>query len=141
MGMWEASRPARLAAVAVVSLTLVACSIQGSTSGGQTGKVRATPTPLYQADTVFNRMTDEQRVGQLFMVGLSNSEADRETVVDAIAAQHVGSVMLCGSGWNGAEVARSTTSMHQAVATQAATAGVRLYIAGDQEGGQRGVYQ
>ena len=72
---------------------------------------------------------------------LSSSDPSPEAVLGAISSQHVGNVMLYGSGWDGTPPARSTTSMLQEVATQAATAGVRLYIAGDQEGGQQGVYQ
>src|SRR5207249_1353825 len=89
----------------------------------------------------FERMTDEQRVGQIFMVGLSSSDPGPEAVMEAISSQHVGSVLLYGSRWSGAEFLHSTTDMLQEVATQAATAGVRLYIAGAQEGGRQGAYQ
>jgi beta-N-acetylhexosaminidase len=142
MWMWEASRPARLGTVAALSLTLVACGQgPGSSSARTANGARATPTALYQADTAFNRMTDEQRVGQLFMVGLSSSDGGPGTALGAIGSLHVGNVLLYGPGWSSAQLVRATTATLQAMATPAATAGVRLYIAGHQEGGQRGAYQ
>jgi beta-N-acetylhexosaminidase len=75
------------------------------------------------------------------MVGLSTTQGGPEAVLDAITTQHVGGVVLSGSGWSSAELVRSTAGLLQTAATPSATAGVRLYVAGDQEGGQHGAYQ
>jgi len=145
MGMWEASRLAaprgRLGAGAAMALFLVACA-QGLSGGPTpTPTPRAAPTSLYQVDTVFNRMSEEQRVGQLFLAGLSSSDVGPSALLDAIGNHHAGNVVLYGTGWDGADRVRSTTGMLQAMATRPATAGVRLYVAGTQEGGQRGTFQ
>jgi beta-N-acetylhexosaminidase len=96
------------------------------------------PAPL---NAVFDRMTDEQRVGQLLMVGLSSSDADPGVLSDVISAHHVGNVILIGSGWASADFVRSATGRLQTMATRPATAGIRLYISGNQEGGQHGSFQ
>ena len=147
MGMWEASRlaalPRRLGALGALSLILVACG-QGVGPVGAaspTSAATAARPSLYQADTIFDRMTDEQRVGQLFMVGLSSSDQDPSTLVDAITRHHAGNVVLYGSGWGSAQLVRSTAAALQQMATRSATSGVRLYIAGSQEGGRRGASQ
>jgi beta-N-acetylhexosaminidase len=124
-------------------LTLAACGQGSGPSSAPTPRpsAQATPTSLYKADAVFNRMTEEQRVGQLFMVGLSSSGPGTSPITDAIATYHSGNVVLYGPGWNSAQRVRSTTGALQGMATAAATAGVHLYIAGNQEGGQHGAFQ
>src|SRR5205809_2250125 len=147
MGMWEASRlaalPRRLGAGGAILLALAACAQGGGFPGGPTPTptAQATSTPLYQADAIFNRMTDEQRVGQLFLVGIASSDAGPSVLADAISDHHAGGAVLYGPGWSSAERVRTTAGALQGMATRSATAGVRLYIAGSQEGGQRGVYQ
>jgi beta-N-acetylhexosaminidase len=133
----------RLGVVVAAMLALGACGQGGPASSAPTPKssAAAKPTSLYQADAVFNRMTDEQRIGQLFMVGLSSSDPAPSALSDAIVNYHVGNVVLYGPGWNSAQRVRTTTGALQRMATAAATAGVHLYIAGNQEGGQRGAFQ
>src|SRR3989475_12628967 len=135
MGMWEASRlaalPRRLGALGALSLILVACG-QGVGPVGAaspTSAATAARPSLYQADTVFDRMTDEQRVGQLFMVGLSSEGADPVTLADAIIHHHAGSVVLYGPGWSSAALVRATASSLQAMATPAAPPRVPLCLA------------
>jgi beta-N-acetylhexosaminidase len=92
-------------------------------------------------DVIYDRLTVEQRVGQLFMVGLSSSDPGPATLAPAIGDHHVGGVVLDGSDWSSAQKVRSAAEALQAMATPAATGGVRLYVAGNQEGGQRGSLQ
>jgi beta-N-acetylhexosaminidase len=84
-------------------------------------------------------MSARQRVGQLFMVGLSSSgpvTADDQVV----ETDHVGSVLLDGTGWDGAARVRRATVHLQGLAGTSA-GGTHLLIAGNQEGGQQGSFQ
>jgi beta-N-acetylhexosaminidase len=86
------------------------------------------------AQNVFSRMTPAQRVGQLFMVGgpvTGLTSATKST----ISRSHVGNLILTGRTTAGASAVRAVTSASDALATPAATAGVPLFIASDQEGG------
>src|ERR1700737_1164738 len=88
--------------VVAAALTLAACGQGSGPSSAPTPRpsAQATPTSLYRADAIFNRMTDEQRVGQLFMVGLSSSGPGTSTITESIATYHTGNVLLYGPGWN-----------------------------------------
>lgn len=94
------------------------------------------PTPASTLDT----MTLQQRVGQLFMVGTPADEVDRTTRAQ-IGRFHVGNVMLTGRSYGGVEdPARVSRTMQREVSPRA-TAGVRLFVSTDQEGGQVRVLQ
>jgi beta-N-acetylhexosaminidase len=92
------------------------------------------------AQSVFNRMTQAQRVGQLFMVGGPATGLTSATR-SAISRYHVGSLILTGRTTAGAAPVRAITSAADALTTTAATAGVPLFIASDQEGGYVQVLQ
>jgi beta-N-acetylhexosaminidase len=79
-------------------------------------------------------MTEAQRIGQLFMVGLTD---DRLTASesDAIAAFHFGSVLFTKRTALGVAAVRAVSDAVQAAATQSATHGVAFFIAANQEGG------
>ena len=80
-------------------------------------------------------MTEEQRVGQLLHVGLAgNRLGPAET--DAIRRYHVGSVWFTESSTAGVAAIRAVADAVQAQATGPATAGVRFYVAANQEGGR-----
>ncbi len=80
------------------------------------------------------RLTPEQRIGQLLMVGIQPGQAPAG--IDAtIRDQHVGAAIYLG-GWQGAALVASTSEHLQQQATAAATGGVRLLVAADQEGGE-----
>ena len=87
------------------------------------------------ADTVYAKMTQAQRVGQLFMGGVNAtrpSTADLQT----LRTYHVGSVMLTGRSTAGTTATRKVVD---AFRTQADTVGghrVGLLVSTDQEGGQ-----
>lgn len=86
------------------------------------------------AKNAFDRMTQAQRVGQLFMVGgpvTGLSTATRS----AISRYHVGNLILTGRTTAGSPPVRAVTSAGDALTTGAATAGVPAFIASDQEGG------
>ena len=91
---------------------------------------------------VLAQLTLEQRVGQLFMVGLQSGapEAVAEETNETIRALHAGNVVLYGTGWNGSSVIRAATRPLQALAREA-NGGVGLLISGNQEGGQWGAFQ
>ncbi|MEO6019395.1 MAG: glycoside hydrolase family 3 N-terminal domain-containing protein [Knoellia sp.] len=79
-------------------------------------------------------LTEEQALGQLFMVAFQTSDS-RTTLDGLIANQHIGNVIYLG-GWDGAGRVKETSAHLQAQATKAATAGIPLLLAADQEGGE-----
>ena len=87
------------------------------------------------AETVLAEMTLRQKVGQLFMVGTPATMAADATKA-AITRRHVGNVMLTGRSYGGTSTPARVTHALQQRADQAATDGVGLLVATDQEGGQ-----
>lgn len=83
---------------------------------------------------VLRGLSLEQRVGQLFMVGTPADEVDRRTRAQ-IGRHHVGNVMLTGRSHDGVREPRRVARAMRAAATTAATDGVGLFVATDQEGG------
>ena len=79
-------------------------------------------------------LSEEQAIGQLLMVAFDTA-APRTALDDLIADQHVGNVIYLG-GWDGAARVRETSTHLQEQATDAATAGIPLLLAADQEGGE-----
>jgi beta-N-acetylhexosaminidase len=79
-------------------------------------------------------MTDAQRVGQLFAVGLQN---DRLSSIEAgqIRRFHFGSVTFIETTSVGASAINDVTRAVQALATDKATGHVRFFVAANQEGG------
>jgi beta-N-acetylhexosaminidase len=90
--------------------------------------------PAGGAQAVFNRMTQAQRIGQLFMVGGAATGVSSATL-SAISSYHVGNVILTGRSARGVSATRAITDGLQARAGSAATGGVPLFISSDQEGG------
>ena len=79
-------------------------------------------------------MSEAQRVGQLFLVGIAGAPA--AVVAQAVRTYHFGSLIWQGTSTAGIAADRQATQAIQALATSAATAGVRFFIAANQEGGQ-----
>ena len=79
-------------------------------------------------------MTEAQRVGQLFLVGLSADAAGPVTTA-ALQAYHFGSLLLTPTSEGVTALAAATAHM-QSLATQPITGGVRFFVAANQEGGQ-----
>lgn len=85
-------------------------------------------------EQVLASMTLAQRVGQLLVVGTPATEASAGAR-SAIRRYHVGSVILVGNTTAGRGPVRAAVRRLQREATLAATAGVDLLVAVDQEGG------
>ncbi len=60
-----------------------------------------TPTPGTQAQTIFNRMTPAERLGQLFLVTFTGTDTSTESYIhDLIANHHIGGVILSAANDN-----------------------------------------
>jgi len=90
--------------------------------------------PLSCPARVFAQMSAAQRVGQLFLVDLASQPAS--AVAQAVAAYHFGSLLFGATTSASLAEIRQLTAADQALATRAATARVRFFIATDQEGGE-----
>jgi beta-N-acetylhexosaminidase len=84
---------------------------------------------------VYGRMTQAQRVGQLFLVGVSGDVAGPQTDA-ALAQYHFGSLLLGTNTAAGVTGVGAATARMQSLATAGNTSGVRFFIAANQEGGQ-----
>jgi beta-glucosidase-like glycosyl hydrolase len=111
-----------------------------SASAAASASVSEAAVPAGGAWAVFYRMTMAQRVGQLFMVG-GTATGPGTATYSAISNYHVGSVMLTGRSYLGTSATLSVTRGLQSRATSAATLGVPLFVATDQEGGYVQVLQ
>jgi beta-N-acetylhexosaminidase len=87
------------------------------------------------AEVVLDHMTEVQRVGQLFMVGLSQDDTLDIVTEAAIGSRHLGSVTFIATTTAGVDAVRAVTDAVQALATDSATAGVGFFVAANQEGG------
>ena len=85
-------------------------------------------------------MTLQQKVGQLFMVGTPATQAGT-TALDAVSGLHVGNVFLSGRSHAATAATAAVVSQLTALATPDATAGLPLFVATDQEGGEVQVLQ
>lgn len=93
------------------------------------------PTPSNTcADSTLASMTEAQRIGQLFMLGLTEDQLDASERA-AIADFHFGSMTFTTQTAMGVAAVRRITDAVQALATPAATGGVRFFVAANQEGG------
>jgi beta-N-acetylhexosaminidase len=86
------------------------------------------------ADRVFAGMTEDQRIGQLFLVGLAANQLGPAEVTE-IRADHVGSVWFVDRTSAGAAAIRAVAAAVQAEVSAPATANVRFFVAANQEGG------
>jgi len=80
-------------------------------------------------------MTEPQRVGQLFAMGLANDRLGPAESA-AIRDDHVGSVWFTQTTEAGSTPVKDVADSVQALATRANTGKVRFYVAANQEGGQ-----
>ena len=79
-------------------------------------------------------MTEEQRIGQLFLLGLADDRLGA-TEAQAIRANHFGSVWFVERSTGGVAPIREVADAVQTLATAETTAGVRFFVAANQEGG------
>ncbi len=134
--------PALTAAILLLGL---ACQPLASAAAARPpGQSSPAPSPAAESTVAhpLASLTPEQRVGQLFMVGVRSGadQAEAAQTAAAIGTAHVGNVVLYGNGWSSSQLVRSTTRALQQVARDA-NAGVRLLVSGNQEGGEPGVFQ
>jgi len=79
-------------------------------------------------------MTEDQRIGQLFHLGLAGDRLGA-TEINLIQNDHIGSVWFVATSTAGVTGIRAVTSAVQAQVSNASTANVRFFIAANQEGG------
>jgi beta-N-acetylhexosaminidase len=95
----------------------------------------ASPTPPAScAARTLATLTEAQRIGQLFVLGLAKDQLD-DAERDAVARYHVGSMTFTTQTGVGVRGIRAVTDAVQKLATAEATGGVRFFIAANQEGG------
>jgi beta-N-acetylhexosaminidase len=79
-------------------------------------------------------MTQEQRIGQLFLLGLANDQLG-VAEANAIRTQHFGSVWFVERSTTGVAAIRSVADAVQGLTASDTTGNVRFFIAANQEGG------
>lgn len=92
------------------------------------------PVPKGGASGVYGRMSLQQLVGQLFMVGTPATYADPAVAAD-IRNRHIGNVVLTGRTYGGISATAHVADTLQLQTTNPSTAGVPLFVGADQEGG------
>jgi beta-N-acetylhexosaminidase len=135
---------ARLLAVALV---LSACTTgarptpsptaTATPSAETTATATPTPSPTATAECaarVLAGMTLEQRIGQLFLLGLADDRLGPNEVT-AIRTYHFGSVWFVEKSAAGAAAVRGVADAVQTLAIAEVTASVRFFVAANQEGG------
>jgi beta-N-acetylhexosaminidase len=103
-----------------------------ATTPGPSLSPSATPVPC--ADQVVARMTQDQRIGQLFLLGLGANRLG-PAELHLIQADHVGSVWFVDFTHQGVAAIQAVTAAVQAQVSASATANVGFFIAANQEGG------
>jgi len=133
---------------AVLFLLAVACSACGSAGTGGPGPSASatdrvtptlsptpTPTPVVAcADRVFATMTLDQRIGQLFELGLAGDRLG-PTEINMIRTDHIGSVWFVDRSSAGVAGINAVASAVQAQVSIESTANIRFFVAANQEGG------
>jgi beta-N-acetylhexosaminidase len=127
---------------------LAACSAQpavnpvpsassSATASAVTTTAAPSPTPAATPDCaaqVVSRMTVDQRIGQLFLLGLADDQLGTAET-SAIRSQHFGSVWFVERSSDGVAAIRSVADAVQSLAAADTTANVRFFVAANQEGG------
>jgi beta-N-acetylhexosaminidase len=131
--------------VLVVALVTALAATTGRTATASmtatnTTTASAATTPAALAQAAYARMTQAQRVGQLFMVGTPATGLSTAAAT-AISSYHVGNLILTGRSYAGPAPVRYLAAAADRRTTSTATAGVPVYLATDQEGGAVQVLQ
>lgn len=119
------------------SATPTASAVASSSPSALPSGSPPTPSPSAAAscaDRTFAALTETQRIGQLFMVGLKKDQLD-SALEAAIAGSHFGSVAFTKQTAVGVAAVRALTDAVQALATRAATGRIGFFVAANQEGG------
>jgi beta-N-acetylhexosaminidase len=112
--------------------TAVVAGVALAAPAGAQPSQTATTMRAAQASAVYAQLTPAERVGQLFMAGISSTRPS-PTAITALLAHHVGNVILDG---NSAVGIVGTATVAGELAAGLAVNGVRPFIATDQEGGE-----
>jgi beta-N-acetylhexosaminidase len=142
---WIKGKPKRKIGLLAVALLLSACTTPArpnptpspTVSPSATAKASPTPSPTPTAECavrVLATMSLEQRIGQLFLLGLANDQLG-EAETTAIRTYHFGSVWFVEQSAAGAPAIRAVADAVQALATPETTASIRFFVAANQEGG------
>src|SRR5438067_6207081 len=136
--------PWRMGALLLVAIVGSACgsaagaprpSATDSTTPSITPSATPSPSPTPACpDRVLALMTQDQRIGQLFELGLANDRLGA-TEISLIRSDHIGSVWFVDRSYAGVAGIRAVSSAVQAQVSSATTANVRFFIAANQEGG------
>ncbi|MGN7701998.1 glycoside hydrolase family 3 N-terminal domain-containing protein [Cellulosimicrobium sp. 22601] len=92
------------------------------------------PTPSTPSEDPLAGWTLEQKVGQLFMVGVDVSDP-QQVSYDAVSQLHVGNVFLAGRSQAGTGPTADLVAGFTALVSPETTNGTPLFVATDQEGG------
>jgi beta-N-acetylhexosaminidase len=140
--MYSSAHPKVWRLAAVLTVTAAACASNGgaspppATTEPPPTTTSVTPSPSVSCvDGVFAQLTLPQRVGQLFALGLAGDQLG-PAELEAIESHHVGSVWFTGITSGGVSAVRAVSDAVQEQATDAATGGIRFYVAANQEGGE-----
>lgn len=126
----------KLARRFTLRLTTVAACATLVGAGTVAASAARTDEPRTKADCVtqtFDGMSTAQRVGQLFMAGVS-STSPTSGQLNMITNDHLGGVYLAGNSSAGVSATKQVTDKLKAASTSAGGAG--LWVGTDQEGGQ-----
>ncbi|TMD45216.1 MAG: glycoside hydrolase family 3 protein [Chloroflexi bacterium] len=127
----------RAGLIALLLLMMAVSSACGSPSAKPTPSPTPTSTPSPTpacADRVLASMTSDQRIGQLFNLGLPGDVLG-PTEINLIQTDHIGSVWFVATSTAGVAGIQAVTSAVQAQVSSASTANVRFFVAANQEGG------
>lgn len=121
-----------LASIITVSVIATGCG----TASSQAAATATPPVPAMSVcpAAVFNAMTEAERVGQLFLVGIPVSGGPGAAAQAAIREHHFGSVLFSGDSTAG--VAAISGMARRVQQLTGATAGVKFFVAANQEGGE-----
>ena len=133
--------------IACLISLVVACSGCGLVSGGTPSQASATSAPGRDRASpaaprapqscparVLSQMSEAQRVGQLFLVGIAGEPVT--DVAQAVRAYHFGSLLFSGDSTASVTQIQQMIRAVQSLASAQATDQVRFFIAANQEGGE-----
>jgi beta-N-acetylhexosaminidase len=109
-------------------------SSPSASPAGTPAAASLTPTPASCANRTLASLTEAQRIGQLFIIGLIKNRLDASERA-GVAQYHFGSMTFTTQTSVGVAAIRALTDDVQAQATPSATGGVGFFVAANQEGG------
>lgn len=108
-------RPTRL--VNIVLLISILSGTAFLVPGGQSAKAYQADLPTIQAQDMLERLTPEERVGQLFLVTFNGATFDENSqIYDLVANRHVGGIILLVENDNFIVETNTAEAIHQLVA-------------------------